>query len=187
MGKEQRVQQGNGRREYQVHIQSFLIYYLLFGSDWDIRAVVMMGCELQNAFWGTKFSFSVIRFLFIFYLMEATWHWWLGGCDSACVKMHFFTELWKGSTCSLNLVNYDFGNLVHLADLMKLHLGIANSLVCECSRKECDKNCPVFPFKWERCQVAWFMFECTLFMCFHSFHTYLHYILAFVFYLSSIT
>lgn len=166
MGKEQRVQQSNGRGDYQVHIQRFLIYYLLFSSDWRIRAVVMVGCELQNAFWETKFPFSVIRFLFIFYLMETTTL--MAGRLCVLVKMPFLTELWKGSTCSLNFVHDNFGNLL-LADLMKLHLRIANSLACECSRKECDKGFPVFPyfmffFKWGRCQVVQFTFEHTLFM-----------------------
>lgn len=163
-----------------MHIQSFIIYYLLFSSDWDIRAVGMMRCELQNAFWGMKFSFFVIRFLSVFYLMETTWHWWRKGCDCVLVKMPFFTELWKGSTCSLNSVHYicNFGNLVHLADLMILHR-VANSLVCECSRKEYDKSCPVFPyfmffFKWQRFQVAWFTFKYTLYMLLPSHLPSLH-------------
>lgn len=44
------AQQNNGRGGCQVHVQSFLIYYLLFNSEQDIRAVVMMARELQDEF-----------------------------------------------------------------------------------------------------------------------------------------
>lgn len=158
------VQQNNGRGGYQVHNQRFLIYYLF-----NIRAVVMMGCELQDAFWGMRFSFSMVIFLFICYLMETMWQWWLADC--VCVVVPFFTELWNGTTYSLNFIYHDFANLVHLTDLMKLHLRLPNSLVCECSRNDCDKSQPVFPYfifflKWKRCQSACFTFESALFMLF---------------------
>lgn len=66
-----------------MHVQSFLIYYLLFNSEQDIRAVVMMARELQDEFWGTRFSFSMVRFLFVCYLMGTMWQRWLRGCVCA--------------------------------------------------------------------------------------------------------
>lgn len=122
-----------------MHIQSFLIYYLFFNSEQGIRAVAMMGCELQDEFWGMRFSFSMVRFLFICYLMETTWQWRLGGCVCVLVKVPFFTELLEGTTYSLNFVYRDFVNLVHSKDLMKLHLWIPDSSVRECSRKNVMK------------------------------------------------
>lgn len=85
--------------------------------------------------------------------------------------MPFRTELWKGTTYSLNFARRDFVNLVRLTDLMKLHLRTPNSLACECSRKECKKSRPVFPyfmffFRWKRCQSAYFTFERAPFMLF---------------------
>ena len=124
-----------------------------------------MGCELRDEFWGMSLSFSMERFLFICCLRETVWQWWLGGCVCVLVKVPFFTELWTGTTNSLNFVYHDFVNLVHLTDLTKLHLGIPNSLVWECSRKECNKSSPVFPyfmFFLQRCQGACFTFERTL-------------------------